>query len=348
MGKADINVNIWLSEKKRFANLFNGILYKGKQVILPEDLEEVSPVASVSVKNRAGKTRNMKKYRDIIMKWKNHTMLVLLANESQDQIHYAMPQKVMIYDGMDYEEQIRSRWKQLMEQRKQTQKSGQPLERLTAAEYLSHFRKSDRLTPIISLVFYYGSEPWDGPLDLYDMFHLEGTEEEKAVLEKYLPNYKINLIDAERMKDSEIECFSDDLQVILTMLKYRHKKTELNEYINKNNTYFQNVDYETSQVIKTFLNLKHIPGEADGKETINMCEAIREMYDDGVKAGMEAGMEKKLIELIFKKLKKGNTVKEISDMLEEDVVTIQKICDVIQACDSTTYTIEDIYKQLHK
>ena len=348
MGKADINVNIWLSEKKRFANLFNGILYKGKQVILPEDLEAVSPVASVSVKNRAGKTRNMKKYRDIIMKWKNHTMLVLLANESQDQIHYAMPQKVMIYDGMDYEEQIRSRWKQLMEQRKQTQKSGQPLERLTAAEYLSHFRKSDRLTPIISLVFYYGSEPWDGPLDLYDMFHLEGTEEEKAVLEKYLPNYKINLIDAERMKDSEIECFSDDLQVILTMLKYRHKKTELNEYINKNNTYFQNVDYETSQVIKTFLNLKHIPGEADGKETINMCEAIQEMYDDGVKAGMEAGMEKKLIELIFKKLKKGNTVKEISDMLEEDVVTIQKICDVIQACDSTTYTIEDIYKQLHK
>ena len=348
MGKADINVNIWLSEKKRFANLFNGIHYKGKQVILPEDLEEVSPVASVSVKNRAGKTRNMKKYRDIIMKWKNHTMLVLLANESQDQIHYAMPQKVMIYDGMDYEEQIRSRWKQLMEQRKQTQKSGQPLERLTAAEYLSHFRKSDRLTPIISLVFYYGSEPWDGPLDLYDMFHLEGTEEEKAVLEKYLPNYKINLIDAERMKDSEIECFSDDLQVILTMLKYRHKKTELNEYINKNNTYFQNVDYETSQVIKTFLNLKHIPGEADGKETINMCEAIQEMYDDGVKAGMEAGMEKKLIELIFKKLKKGNTVKEISDMLEEDVVTIQKICDVIQACDSTTYTIEDIYKQLHK
>lgn len=342
MGKADINVNIWLSEKKRFANLFNGILYKGKQVILPEDLEEISPVASVSVKNRAGKTQNLKKYRDIIMKWKNHTMLVLLANESQDQIHYAMPQKVMIYDGMDYEEQIRNHWKQLMEQRKLAQKSGQPLEHLTAAEYLSHFRKSDQLTPIISLVFYYGSDPWDGPLDLYDMFRLEGTEEEKAVLKKYLPNYKINLIDAERMRDSEIKCFSDDLQVILSMLKYRHKKSELNEYINKNNTYFQNVDYETSQVIKTFLNLKHVPGEAEGKETVNMCEAIQEMYDDGVKDGME----KKLIELISKKLKKGNSAKEIADMLEEDVATVQKICDVIQSCD--TDTIDDIYKQLHE
>ena len=26
MGKADVNVNIWLSEKKRFANLFNGVI----------------------------------------------------------------------------------------------------------------------------------------------------------------------------------------------------------------------------------------------------------------------------------------------------------------------------------
>ena len=104
MGKADVNVNIWLNEKKRFADLFNGVLYKGKQVIRPEELEEISPVASVSIKNRVGKTRNMKKYRDIVMRWKNNATFVLLANESQDKIHYAMPQKVMLYDGMDYEE----------------------------------------------------------------------------------------------------------------------------------------------------------------------------------------------------------------------------------------------------
>ena len=94
MGKADVNVNIWLSEKKRFANLFNGVIYGGRQVILPEDLEEVNPVSSVSVKNRTGKTKNMKKYRDIIMKWRNQATLVLLANESQDKVHYAMPHKV--------------------------------------------------------------------------------------------------------------------------------------------------------------------------------------------------------------------------------------------------------------
>ena len=297
MGKADVNVNIWLSEKKRFANLFNGVIYGGRQVILPEDLEEVNPVSSVSVKNRTGKTKNMKKYRDIIMKWRNQATLVLLANESQDKVHYAMPHKVMLYDGMDYETQIRNNWKNFNDRRKQNKKAGQSLEHLTAGEYLSRFRKKDRLIPIISLVFYYGSEPWDGPVDLYDMFRLEGTKEEKEILEKYLPNYKINLVDAERVED--VEKFSDDLQVILTMLRYRDSKEELKHYIDENKKFFQNVDYETSQAMKAFLNMKQIPGEAEHKEEmIDMCKAIQEMYDDGVKDGIRQGVERGIAAVI--------------------------------------------------
>ena len=297
MGKADVNVNIWLSEKKRFANLFNGVIYGGRQVILPEDLEEVNPVSSVSVKNRTGKTKNMKKYRDIIMKWRNQATLVLLANESQDKVHYAMPHKVMLYDGMDYETQIRNNWKNFNDRRKQNKKAGQSLEHLTAGEYLSRFRKKDRLIPIISLVFYYGSEPWDGPVDLYDMFQLEGTKEEKEIWGNYLPNYKINLVDAERLEG--VEKFSDDLQVILTMLRYRDSKEELTDYINENKKFFQNVDYETSQAMKAFLNMKQIPGEAEHKEEmVDMCKAIQEMYDDGVKDGIRQGVERGIAAVI--------------------------------------------------
>ena len=64
------------------------------------------------------------------------------------------------------------------------------------------------------------------------MFRLEGTEKEKAILEKYLPNYRINLVDAERLE--ETERFSEDLQVILTMLKYRKDKDGLRNYVNEN------------------------------------------------------------------------------------------------------------------
>ncbi len=162
---------------------------------------------------------------------------------------------------------------------------------------MSRFRKKDRLIPIISLVFYYGSEPWDGPVDLYDMFQLEGTKEENEILEKYLPNYKINLVDAERLED--VEKFSNDLQVILTMLRYRDSKEELTDYINENKKFFQNVDYETSQAMKAFLNMKQISGEAEHKEEmIDMCKAIQEMYDDGVKDGIQKGVERGIAAVI--------------------------------------------------
>ena len=69
MGKADVNVNIWLSEKNRFANLFNGVIYGGENVILPEDLEEVNPVLSVNVKNRFEITGNaLQKAKDRLKK----------------------------------------------------------------------------------------------------------------------------------------------------------------------------------------------------------------------------------------------------------------------------------------
>ena len=35
MGQADVNVNLWLKDTKRFADLFNAILFQGKAVILP-------------------------------------------------------------------------------------------------------------------------------------------------------------------------------------------------------------------------------------------------------------------------------------------------------------------------
>ena len=142
------------------------------------------------------------------------------------------------------------------------------------------------MIPIISLVFYYGSEPWDGPVDLYDMFRWEGTKEEKEILEKYLPNYKINLVDAERLED--VEKFSDDLQVILTMLRYRDSKEELKHYIDENKKFFQNVDYETSQAMKAFLNMKQIPSETEQKEeNVVMSKARLDKYDEPVIDGIK-------------------------------------------------------------
>ena len=127
----------------------------------------------------------------------------------------------------------------------------------------------------------------------------------------------------------------EDLQVILTMLKYRKDKDGLRNYVNKNKKFFQKVDHETSQAMKAFLNMKHIPGETENKEeAINMCEAIQEMYDDGVRDGMQQGIQQGrddlLKEKVKRKLQKQKPLEQIADELEEDVNVIRKIIKEVQ------------------
>ena len=55
MGQADVNVNLWLKDTKRFADLFNAILFQGKAVILPENLHPSPETTAVSLQDAQGK-----------------------------------------------------------------------------------------------------------------------------------------------------------------------------------------------------------------------------------------------------------------------------------------------------
>ena len=91
MGKTNVAVNRWLADNERFADLFNGFMFHGKQIIQPEDLENLDREADILITDKSGKTRGVQRYRDIIKRWKKDMKLVVLACESQNKIHYAMP-----------------------------------------------------------------------------------------------------------------------------------------------------------------------------------------------------------------------------------------------------------------
>ena len=99
MGKYDDAMFRYLSDNNRFADLFNGILFGGKQLIMWEKLVEVNSESSFIVVDKNKKSRSVEKYRDIIMRWGNDLYLVLLAVEIQDETHYAMPVRKMLYDA---------------------------------------------------------------------------------------------------------------------------------------------------------------------------------------------------------------------------------------------------------
>ena len=141
-------------------------------------------------------------------------------------------------------------------------------------------------------VLEYDVDQWDGSKDLYGMLQWSEDEKKNTVLKEYVPNYRINLIDAGNLE--HLERFKSDLQEVLGMIQCRGDKESLLKYINDRKEYFQNVDEETYYVIREFLHsermLKENIEKSQGKETVDMCKALEDLYNEGIECGMERGM----------------------------------------------------------
>ncbi len=211
MGKADVVLKQWLKNKERFADLFNAVVFDGEQVIKPEELEEINSESDIVLENadseemdteaettkkmsdRAGTLwhRTEQRFRDLVMRWKGEAELAVLALENQEKIHYAMPVRGMLYDALSYTDQMRLIWGKLSEEEKKN---------VDANEFFARFRKRDKLCPVITIIFYYGEEEWDGAIQLYELFDVEDRGL-VCILEKYVSNYKMNLIEVKNIED---------------------------------------------------------------------------------------------------------------------------------------------------
>lgn len=73
MGKADAAVKNWLGDKRRFADLFNGVLFGGEQVLTENSLEELKGESDIILRNKDEKDKTLQRYRDIVMRWSRGT-----------------------------------------------------------------------------------------------------------------------------------------------------------------------------------------------------------------------------------------------------------------------------------
>ena len=315
MSKGHTAVNEFLENKVRYADFFNGSLFQGRQMILPEELELVKGESDILVEDKEENVKEVHRYRDIVMRWKKGLYLVVLACETQSEVHYAMPVRKMMYDSLSYVEQAKRIWEE-----HQRDSDGK---KISNPEFLSKFCKDDKLIPVITAVFYYGTTEWDGSVDLYGMF-AENEFLEHDVMRKYIPNYWINLIDAECVED--IECFQSDLKEIFGMMKYRKDEQALMDYMHANEDYFRHVDSETYRAIGELLQSKQILESEVSKETKeeeqDMCKALEDLY--------QHGKDDKLREQVKKKLAKKCSAEQMAEALEESVETIQQIIQNIQ------------------
>lgn len=107
MGKADVYESDYLENEEIFADLVNGVLYNGEQVVKPQELEEQDGELRSALGNVFGS--DVKKVvRDKVRLWKG-TMLAVLAVENQTRVDYRMVTRAMLSEAMAYDKQ----WKRM-------------------------------------------------------------------------------------------------------------------------------------------------------------------------------------------------------------------------------------------
>ena len=280
MGKVDIATKQYMSHRDVIADAFNFYIYDGRQIIKPEKLQKID-TAEIFLPYGNDADIAVQKMRDNLMLWEGVTdgnaVYVVLGTENQDKIHYAMAVKNMLYDSLQYAKQVEEAKSSYRNKNK-----GAAI-KLSSEEFLSGFRKEDKLMPVVTLVIYFGDKSWDGAKSVHDMFCVDDEQ-----ILKYVPDYKINLIEPIKVSDSEYEKFKTDLGSVLQFIK--HQSDDDGRWI-KGKRRFQNVEKEAVELINMITGANIAGNEKD--EVVDVCRAwensLKNAKDEGQREGRIAG-----------------------------------------------------------
>ena len=263
MGKIDQLTNEYMSDKARFADVFNYFVYDGRQVLIPEHLQELSTVEQVFPYGKDGKTQELQRFRDVlknagVMTDEQERTYVLLGIENQSYIHYAAPVK----------------------------------DSTTSSEFLSGFNKDDRLRPVITLMIYWSDEEWDGKLSLHEIIDFSDDK-----LKSFVPDYRVNLLSPFGIDD--FAKFRTVLSQVFQYIKYSGDLETLTALL-AGDAEFRHLDRMSAEVINVVtgsnLEFKNEGGEVD------VCKAIEQIREnamtEGAKQGAKYGEEKGILNSI--------------------------------------------------
>lgn len=278
MGAADTVTKAYMKENTVFADAFNYLLYRGRAVVDPTQLQELDTTEIAlpfGAQDEDGKPQEdaVQKYRDVlksaVIKEDGEAAYILLGIENQTDIHYAMPVRNAVYDALQYGRQVAD----IAKKHRREDASSKAHSR---GEYLSGFYKDDRLTPVIILVLHFGANEWNGPLSLHEMMNVKNRE-----LLRFVQDYQVHLIDPARLSEEELAKFSTSLREVMGYIKYSKDKKKLSEFLKENPRML--IEANAARVIKAVTNTPlDIPEDA---EVVDMCKAVEDMMNESKTKG---------------------------------------------------------------
>lgn len=318
----DVVMKEFWRDKKHFADIVNAVVFDGESVVIPDELQEADTDVSGSIIVDEYK-ETLKRIRDVVKKYYYGVEFNIIGLEVQENVHLAMPLRTLVYDALGYlkEYNIISSVNEKQGYKGKERK-----------EFLSRLKRTDRFHPIITIVFYYGEECWNGPVNLKDMM----VDMPDKIAEKF-NDYRLNLV---QIRDAYKYRFNnDDVRLLFDFVAdiYNKKFDKIfKEYRGKD------VSAEFIEMIGKITGTKELIMFADngrkGKVVnMEMCNAMKEFLEggrregriEGQREGRIEGQDKARLDSIRTLMKKLNqTAEEAMDTLDiadEDKVRYRKM-----------------------
>ena len=264
MGKKDITGKIYFRDVVRFAELMNVVLYHGEKLVRPENLVPME-------REYPSLSGDTDKNRDVFMKDAEYQILYGLELETESD--YSMPERVMVYDACEYEQQIRK----IAGVRKKTQTKDRYREKK------SRLKAEDYLLPVVNVVLYLGEDHWEGRRALSELFQVPDKIKKRIICG--ISEYAFHLIEADHIN---VEDYETDLREFFQVMQCRKDKEKLNELCHSER--FRNLDPETLKAIAIHIDRKRLLPKIE-KEGAIMCQAFDELMEDKKREGMEEGIK---------------------------------------------------------
>ena len=283
-------------------------------MVKPEELT-VQDIAEIALPYGNGEDDIIipaQKFRDILKKWTIMTSrdatYMLLGVENQANVHYAMPIRNMLYDALNYSSQVEAIGKKHRRRKD-----------IEGDEFLSGFKKQDKVKPIFTLVIYWGTKEWDAPKSLYEMMDIK--EEMIGIIKEYVDDYKLHVIVPNEIEN--FEQFSTELGYCLRYIQSSTSRLKLEQLLKDHKDVYSRFDKMSGKLIQVVTNTI-LPKEAEREDSINMCKAIEDMMKDA-----EAkGTEKAVLETAKRFFETGGTMetalKVFPSLSEEELASIKE------------------------
>ncbi len=310
----DLIFNNFWKDSVRFADFINAAVFDGEQVITPESLKDIDTKSSNIIELKTGSVA-LVRTRDVVKKSFQGIDFVIIGIESQKLIHYGMPLRAMLYDGLSY-----------LAECQDIEKHNKTLdETVTKDEFLSKLKKTDRIHPAITVVIYYGDKAWDGPLSLKDMF----VDMPEKVLNA-VSDYKMNLVEVR--SSGELKFSSKELEIVFNI-----SRNFLNGDIEAVKSQYgqQILSPEQFQFIGQLTRARNLKifNQPSRKEDITMCKAlenlITESTDKGIAQGIAEGKVQGIAEGKAQGIAEGKTDEQLRiatsllDVLDDDTIALK-------------------------